>query len=306
MAGYIILTYVTLCLVLDILLNMERLCGISILVILGSFPSCDGQPVRSIDSPLTVPAILENTENTIRSLSEDISNHIDTMGEKITAQLAKSLKPLENLKDLSNLRTMSEKLGDPEELRETVNTGLRRISDSLSSRANSLALGLEKISEKIESINSFGLNNLASEVNKLKHYLGPTDLTGLGGLLPSISSELRGIMEKISDHGDKISNHLMTNKEAVNAREIYEQQNNERIIHAVNQVATSLDSGHQDLAESVAAGNKGVADAIDTGREHLLETLRARLPGKVPFLNNDSLAASLADLVAKSVSQNTG
>ena len=285
---------------------MERLSAVSFLVLLASFPCCLCQPIRTEDSPLTVPAILENTENTLRSLSENISNDIDALGNKITAQLAKSLKPLENLKDLSSLQTISERLGEPGELRETVNTGLRRLSDSVGSRANTLALGLEKVSEKIESINSFGLNNLASEVNKLKHFLSPADLTGLGGLLPSISSELRGIVEKISEHGDQISNHLMTNKEAVNAREIYEQQNKERIIQAVNQVAASLDSGHQDVAESVAAGNKGVADAIDTGREHLLETLRSRLPGKVPFVNSERLAASLADFVAQSASQTTG
>ena len=260
---------------------MAQLCGISLLAVLGLLlASCSSQPVRTLDPLITLPE----------------HRSIEYLAERITAQLAESLKPLEHLKDLQNLETISEKLQRPEELRDTVDTGLRRISDSLLSRAkidNTLGLGLEKISEKIGSINSLGLTKLASEVNQLKPHNSPT---GIGGHLPSISTELRGIMDKISDHGDKISNHLMKNQEAANTRDNYDQQINERIINAVNKVASTLDSGHQDMVKSVADGNKGVADAIDTGREHLLEALRARFPGKVAEIN-DSL--TLANLLSK-------
>jgi len=237
------------------------------------------------DYALSVPAILENTQDTIKSLSENISNDIGYLADRITAQLDKSLKPLEHLRDLQHLETIGEKFGNPEELRETLESGLQRISASLDSRAkidNDLVLGLGGISDKIDAINNLGLNKMTSEINSLKSYISPTsiDLPQLGGHLPSISTELRGIMDKISDHGEKISNHLMKNQQAANTRDNYEQQIKERIINAVNKVATSLDSGHQDVVKSVADGNKEVADAIDTGREHLLEALRDRFQAR--------------------------
>ena len=281
---------------------MAQLFGISLLAVLCLLlPSCSSQPVRTLDSPLTLPEprTSGHTGHSVATrdtqLKETISFGIGYLADRITAQLAESLKPLEHLKDLQNLETISEKLQSPEELRETVDSGLRRISDSLLSRAkidNTLGLGLEQISEKIGSINSLGLTKLASEVNGLKPYNSPT---GISGHLPSISTELRGIMDKISDHGDKISNHLT---KTANSRDNYDQQINERIITAVNNVASTLDSGHQDVVQSVADGNKGVADAIDTGREHLLEALRARFPGKVAEIN-ESLTATLANILSK-------
>merc|ERR1739848_848503 len=120
-------------------------------------PPCSSQPV-SYNLPETKTSghtgghSVTTRDTQLEDVKDSISFGIGYLADRITAQLAESLKPLEHLEDLQNMETISEKLQSPEELRETVDSGLRRISDSLLARGkidNTLGLGLEKISENI-------------------------------------------------------------------------------------------------------------------------------------------------------------
>jgi len=276
---------------------MERFCAISVLVIFCSFSITLTQPLNGATSDrsyiedrlATLPGLLEKNQITLNAISENInslesvlqrtfSEDIELLGDKITYQMAKSLKPLEKLSDLHDLERIADNLGDAGGLVETVDSGLQTISDKLQYRVkidDTLHTGLDKISDNIDSINSFGLKGLISELSKLKNDLSPVagNLPDIRGYLPSISSELRGIMENIKEHGVSISNHLMNNKEVDNLRKVHEQQNNERIIDAVEKVVDSIDAGHGKVAVALTAGNEKLNGLIEKGRENLIGSL---------------------------------
>merc|ERR1712183_1076416 len=125
-------------------LTMPRLSSISLLALLSLLlASCRCQPVTRTSGHTGGHSI--TTRDTQLQLDTQLKQSLGWLADRITDQLAESLKPLEHLKDLQNLETISEKLQSTEELRVTVDSGLRRISDSLLARAkidNTLGLGL--------------------------------------------------------------------------------------------------------------------------------------------------------------------
>ena len=265
------------------------------LVILIAISSClpfsHSQPNRGgvEDQTASIPGLLEKNERTLNSLEETVlgmeasfqqtfSEEISLLGDKITTQLARSLRPLENLNDLHKLEVMADKMGDPVELKETLHDGLRSISDRLNYRTkidSTLHSGLEKISQKVDAITSLGLSNVVEQLSKLKpfHSTSPGDLLDDRGYLPSLSTELRSIVEHIRDQGDNISSHLITNKEVDNLKKLQDQQNDQRIIDKVGELISSLDSGHEKVVHALTEGQEKVATSIDKGREAVAGTL---------------------------------
>ena len=262
-----------------------------LLNISSSLPFSHCQPNRAgvEDQTASIPGLLEKNERTLNSLEETVlgmeasfqqtfSEEISLLGDKITTQLARSLRPLENLNDLHKLEVMADKMGDPVELKETLHDGLRSISDRLNYRTkidSTLHSGLEKISQKVDAITSLGLSNVVEQLSKLKpfHSTSPGDLLDDRGYLPSLSTELRSIVEHIRDQGDNISSHLITNKEVDNLKKLQDQQNDQRIIDKEGELISSLDSGHEKVVHALTEGQEKVATSIDKGREAVPGTL---------------------------------
>ena len=262
-----------------------------LLAISSSLPFSHCQPNRAgvEDQTASIPGLLEKNERTLNSLEETVlgmeasfqqtfSEEISLLGDKITTQLARSLRPLENLNDLHKLEVMADKMGDPVELKETLHDSLRSISDRLNYRTkidSTLHSGLEKISQKVDAITSLGLSNVVDQVSKLKPFLStsPGDLLDVRGYLPSLSTELRSIVEHIREHGDNISSHLITNKEVDNLKKLQDQQNDQRIIDKVGELISTLDSGHEKVVHALTEGQEKVATSIDKGREAVAGTL---------------------------------
>ena len=91
-----------------------------LIAISSSLPFSHCQPNRAgvEDQTASIPGLLEKNERTLNSLEETVlgmeasfqqtfSEEISLLGDKITTQLARSLRPLENLNDLHKLEVMA-------------------------------------------------------------------------------------------------------------------------------------------------------------------------------------------------------
>ena len=83
------------------------------------------------------------------------------------------------------------------------------------------------------------------------------------------------MIAQIGEHGELIAAQLENNKEVASLKEMQEQQTNERILAAILDVAGSIESGHEAVAEAVSGGSEAVADSLDVGQERIADTLTA-------------------------------
>ena len=113
-------------------------------------------------------------------------------------------------------------------------------------------------------------------------------------LFTDLSSDLKGIMASIEEHGELISNTLSDNKEAETLEKNAEEETNKNILTAIQVMTSAISDGHSKVSDAITNGNNQVSTAITAGNNQVSDAIdngQDKVAGAITNGNDELTAA---------------